>query len=291
MKPLQDHVLHELSDCPLFNLPNPLAADAEHRGDLVQRARALVRNVEGAVPRRQEVVLPVPAMSQVVSTLGVRASARGTGFDTLGNARVPRWSNGDGHERELRSLRPLLAGLSVAGAAIALATQGVLSNVAAGLTIIFTKPFRVGQYVQIVGVEGQVESITLFSTTLSHTDRSMIVIPNRKVVGEILHNYGRIRQLDVAVGVAYDTDLNSALGAIQEILRNNPRVLKDPAPFIQTTQLGNSAVVVAVKPWVSVADFGDATGEINKAIVETFRGRGIVIPYPQHEVRLLGQSG
>jgi small conductance mechanosensitive channel len=188
-------------------------------------------------------------------------------------------------------LLPLLAGLSVAGAAIALATQGVLSNVAAGLTIIFTKPFRVGQYVQIVGVEGQVESITLFSTTLSHTDRSMIVIPNRKVVGEILHNYGRIRQLDVAVGVAYDTDLNSALAAIQEILRNNPRVLKDPAPFIQTTQLGSSAVVVAVKPWVSVENFGDATGEINKAIVETFRGRGIVIPYPQHEVRLLGQNG
>jgi small conductance mechanosensitive channel len=187
-------------------------------------------------------------------------------------------------------LLPLLAGLSVAGAAVALATQGVLSNVAAGLTIIFTKPFRVGQYVQIVGVEGQVESITLFSTTLSHTDRSLIVIPNRKVVGEILHNYGRVRQLDVAVGVAYDTDLNSALAAIQEILRNNQRVLKDPAPFIQTTQLGNSAVVVAVKPWVSVVDFGDATGEINKSIVETFRDRGIVIPYPQHEVRLLGQN-
>jgi len=172
-------------------------------------------------------------------------------------------------------LLPLLAGLGVAGAAVALATQGVLSNVAAGLTIIFTKPFRVGQYVQIVGVEGQVENITLFSTTLSHTDRSLIVIPNRKVVGEILHNYGRIRQLDVAVGVAYDTDLSSALAAIQEI---------------QTTQLGSSAVVVAVKPWVSVVDFGDATGEINKSIVETFRGRGIVIPYPQHEVRLLGQN-
>jgi small conductance mechanosensitive channel len=187
-------------------------------------------------------------------------------------------------------LLPLLAGLGVAGAAVALATQGVLSNVAAGLTIIFTKPFRVGQYVQIVGVEGQVENITLFSTTLSHTDRSLIVIPNRKVVGEILHNYGRIRQLDVAVGVAYDTDLSSALAAIQEILRNNPRVLNDPAPFIQTTQLGSSAVVVAVKPWVSVVDFGDATGEINKSIVETFRGRGIVIPYPQHEVRLLSQN-
>jgi small conductance mechanosensitive channel len=188
-------------------------------------------------------------------------------------------------------LLPLLAGLSVAGAAVALATQGVLSNVAAGLTIIFTKPFRVGQYVQIVGVEGQVDSITLFSTTLSHTDRSLIVIPNRKVVGEILHNYGRIRQLDVAVGVAYDTDLNAALAAVEDILRTNPRVLRDPAPFLQATQLGNSAVMLAVKPWVGVADFGDATGEINKAIVETFRTRGIVIPYPQHEVRLLGQGG
>jgi small conductance mechanosensitive channel len=184
-------------------------------------------------------------------------------------------------------LLPLLAGLSVAGAAVALATQGVLSNVAAGLTIIFTKPFRVGQYVQIVGVEGQVDSITLFSTTLSHADRSLIVIPNRKVVGEILHNYGRIRQLDIAVGVAYDTDLNAALAAVEEILRSNPRVLRDPAPFLHATQLGNSAVMLAVKPWVGVADFGDATGEINKAIVETFRTRGIVIPYPQHEVRML----
>jgi len=185
-------------------------------------------------------------------------------------------------------LLPLLAGLGVAGAAVALATQGVLSNVAAGLTIIFTKPFRVGQYVSVVHEEGVVDSITLFSTTLSHTDHSLIVIPNRKIVGEILHNYGRIRQLDIAVGVAYDTDLSSALAAINEIVRANPRVLADPAPVIQTLQLGNSSIIVAVKPWVTVADFVPGSGEITKAIVETFRSRGIVIPFPQHEVRLLG---
>jgi small conductance mechanosensitive channel len=187
-------------------------------------------------------------------------------------------------------LLPLIAGLGVAGAAIALATQGVLSNAAAGLTIIFTKPFRVGQYVSIVGEEGQVDSITLFNTTLSHVDRSLIVIPNRKVVGEVLHNYGRLRQLDIAVGVAYDTDLNVALATINEIVRANSRVLQDPAPVIQTVLLGNSGVTVAIKPWVAVPDFVAATGEINKAIVETFRGRGIVIPFPQHEVRLLGQD-
>jgi small conductance mechanosensitive channel len=188
-------------------------------------------------------------------------------------------------------LLPLLAGLGVAGAAVALATQGVLSNAAAGLTIIFTKPFRVGQYVSIVGEEGQVDSITLFNTTLSHLDRSLIVIPNRKVVGEILHNFGQIRQLDIVVAVAYDTDLNIALSTINEIVCANTRVLREPLPVIQAILLGNSSVSVAVKPWVAVADFIAATGEINKAILETFRGRGIVIPFPQHEVRLIGQAG
>jgi len=189
-------------------------------------------------------------------------------------------------------LLPLVAGLGVAGAAIALATQGVLSNVAAGLTIIFTKPFRVGEYVSIVGVEGKVDAITLFNTTLSHVDCSLIVIPNRKIVGEILHNYGKIRQLDILVGVAYDTDLNSALATVNEIVRDNARVLAQPPPVIQATLLGSSAISIGVKPWVAVPDFGPATGEINKSIVETFRGRGIVIPFPQHEVRLIGsQSG
>jgi small conductance mechanosensitive channel len=188
-------------------------------------------------------------------------------------------------------LLPLIAGLGVAGAAVALAMQGVLSNVAAGLTIIFTKPFRVGEYVSIVAEEGVVESITLFNTTLSHVDRSLIVIPNRKVVGEILHNFGKIRQLDIVVGVAYSTDLNAALATINEIVRANARVLAQPAPVIQATLLGSSAVNIGVKPWVAVPDYGPAAGEINQSIVETFRARAIVIPFPQHEVRLLGQGG
>src|SRR5665213_891206 len=187
-------------------------------------------------------------------------------------------------------LLSLLAGLGVAGAAVALATQGILSNLAAGLTIIFTRPFRVGQYISIVSEEGQVESISLFNTTLSHLDRSLIVIPNRKVVGEILHNFGKIRQLDIVVSVAYNTDLNVALAMINDIVRGNARVLQEPAPVIQTILLGSSGVTVAAKPWVAVPDYLDAMGEINKAIVEGFRERGIVIPFPQHEVRLIGQK-
>ena len=181
----------------------------------------------------------------------------------------------------------LVASIGVAGLGVGLAMQGVLSNVVAGLTIIFTKPFRVGEYIEMLGTHGQVASIELFSTTLLHPDRSRIVIPNRKIVGEILHNYGTVRQLDVSVGVSYGTNVNEALATVREILSRNPRVLKEPAPAVGVTVLGDSSVNLAVKPWVSVGDFGAAVAEINQAILEEFRLRRIEIPFPQREIRLL----
>jgi small conductance mechanosensitive channel len=187
-------------------------------------------------------------------------------------------------------LIPLIAGLGVAGAGIALAMQGVLGNLAAGLTIIFTKPFRVGEYVAMVGVEGRVEAIELFTTKLSHPDLSRVVIPNRKIVGEIMHNYGNIRQLDVNVGVAYSTDLNAALAAVNQVLSLSERVLKEPAPVVRVSMLADSSINIAVKPWVPVLDYGAAIGEVTKAVVEEFRKRNISIPFPQREVRVLGQG-
>ncbi len=184
-------------------------------------------------------------------------------------------------------LLPLIAGLGVAGAGVALATQGVLSNVVAGLSIIFAKPFRVGEYIAIAGVEGVVESITLFSTTLTHVDRSHVVVPNRKVVGEILHNYGHIRQADITVGVAYDTNLGTAFALIREVLAANARVLKDPEAIVQAIQLGESAVGIAVRPWVLVPDLTAATGEINAAVLAAFTTGGIIMPAPQRVVRLI----
>jgi len=184
-------------------------------------------------------------------------------------------------------LLPLIAGLGVAGAGIALAMQGVLSNIVAGLTIIFTRPFRVGEYISIVGEEGRVENISLFSTVLSHPDLSQLVIPNRKIVGEILHNYGEIRQLDIAVNVAYDTDLDRALAVVNELLQAHPRTLKDPLPVVAVSTLAPFSITISIKPWVSVPDYIQAKGEVNKAVVEAFRNRNIVIPLPQQEVRLL----
>jgi small conductance mechanosensitive channel len=184
-------------------------------------------------------------------------------------------------------LLPLVAGLSVVGAGVALATQGVLSNVVAGLSIIFAKPFKVGEYIAIAGVEGAVDDISLFSTTLMHADQSRVVIPNRKIVGEILHNYGRIRQLDVTVAVAYDTDLTAALAAIREVLAANPRILKDPPAVVAPLQLGESGVALAVRPWVLVEDQGAAGGEVCQAVLAAFRARGVMRPVPQRDVRIL----
>lgn len=182
---------------------------------------------------------------------------------------------------------PLVAGIGVVGVGIGLATQGVLSNVVAGLTIIFTKPFRVGQYIELLGVAGQVKSIDLFSTTVGHADQSDVIIPNRKIVGEILHNYGATRQLDVAVGVAYDTDLNRLQTIVSDVLSRNKRILKDPAPVIGISALADSRIAVAVKPWVNVTDYGPAQAELYQRLIERFRAEGIEMPYPQREVRLL----
>ncbi|MDR3641006.1 MAG: mechanosensitive ion channel [Humidesulfovibrio sp.] len=183
-------------------------------------------------------------------------------------------------------LLPLIAGLGVAGAGVALAMQGILGNVAAGLTIIFTRPFHVGDYISIGQEEGEILDISLFSTTLGHTDKSRVVIPNRKIVGEILHNCGQTRQLNIAVDVSYETDVERALGIVDALLKASPLVLRDPAPVLGIARLGDSGITLRVGPWVTVANYVEATGALNKAILETFRARGVIIPFPQREVRL-----
>ena len=186
-------------------------------------------------------------------------------------------------------ITPLIAGIGVAGVGASLAMQGVLGNLVAGLTIIFTKPFKLGEYIELLGVYGQVTEIELFSTTLLHADNSHVVVPNRKIVGEILHNYGKVRQLDLSVGVAYGSDLSAALSAVDALLKQNGRVLDDPAPVIGVAALGESFITLSIKPWVNVDDFVFARAEIYQAVVERFRDLHIEIPGPRRAVRLVNE--
>ncbi|MEN6292480.1 MAG: mechanosensitive ion channel family protein [Smithella sp.] len=187
-------------------------------------------------------------------------------------------------------ITPLIAGLGVAGVGIGLAMQGVLSNVVAGLTIIFARPFRVGEYIELLGVNGEVISIELFSTTLMHTDHSLVIIPNRKIIGEILHNYGLIRQCNFSVGIAYSSDVKRAISLINEVLKNNELVLHEPAPVVGVTALGDSSIQVAVQPWVAVKNYVAVQSEIYQKIIDRFRSENIEIPFPQQEIRIMGNS-
>lgn len=187
-------------------------------------------------------------------------------------------------------LLPLIAGLGVAGAGVALAMQGVLGNVVAGLTIIFTRPFRVGEYIAIVGVEGMVETIGLFSTVLSHPDRSQVVVPNRKIVGEILHNYGQVRQLQIGISIAQDADVDAALEQARSVLASSARVRREPAPVVLVERIEDAAVHIALRPWVDVESFSVAAGDLNRALLEALRLRGIALARDLHDVRLIGAA-
>lgn len=184
-------------------------------------------------------------------------------------------------------ITPLIAGIGVAGVGASLAMQGLLGNLVAGLTIIFSKPFTIGEYIELLGVYGQVTDIALFSTTLLHADNSRVIIPNRKIVGEILHNYGKIRQLDLSVALAYNSDLTLALSTVNNILQQKTSVLKDPAPVVGISALGESGISLAIKPWVSVEDYVAAQAEIYQTVIETFRDNEIEIPSPRRDVHLI----
>jgi small conductance mechanosensitive channel len=190
-------------------------------------------------------------------------------------------------------IAPLVAGIGVAGLGVGIALQGVLGNLMAGLNIIFTKPFRVGEHIKVAGVHGDVAEIGLTATILVHADRSRVIVPNRKIVGEILHNFGTSRQLDLSVGVAQPGDVTILLRGVRDIVLGNPRVLKDPAPVIGITQVTDGGVKVAVQPWVRVPDVGVADGELYQALLEHLRARSLTAPATHlHEVRMVnGAAG
>jgi small conductance mechanosensitive channel len=187
-------------------------------------------------------------------------------------------------------IAPLVAGIGVAGLGIGIALQGVLGNVIAGLTIIFTKPFRVGEHIEIVGMKGDVSTIELFSTTLVHPDQSRIIIPNRKIVGEILHNFGTMRQLHLSVAVPHGSDLNVVLGLVRDVVGANSRVLSQPAAVVGVAQIEPTGVRIGVHPWVKVPDVVAAEAELYRTLVERFGSAGVGVPLPRQEVQLVNSG-
>ncbi len=186
----------------------------------------------------------------------------------------------------------LVAVLGAAGLAVGLALQGSLSNFAAGVLIIIFRPFRVGDTVNIGSILGTVKEIQIFDTVLSTPNNVLMIVPNSKITGEPIQNFSAHdkRRLELVVGVSYAEDLKKVRRVLEEVVRADPRILKEPACVIGVKDLGESSVNVTLFPWVKTADFGAVSNEIFERIKNAFDQNGITIPFPQRDVRLIPQA-
>ncbi|MCY7309067.1 MAG: mechanosensitive ion channel family protein [Rhodoferax sp.] len=189
-------------------------------------------------------------------------------------------------------LLSLLAGLGLAGAGVALAMQGILGNLAAGLTIIFTRSFLVGEHISIAKEEGVVEEIRLFDMVLSHTDRSTArasLSPSaRSSVKSCTTSAWRARS--TSRWVLPMTPRSSAPCNWRGLLTKSAKVLTEPAPVISVLWLSDSAAQIGIRPWTGVADYADVSSQVTQAVLATFRANGIGIPLRSQEVRLLAPT-
>lgn len=183
-------------------------------------------------------------------------------------------------------IAPFIAGLSVVGFGTSFALQGPLSNYAAGASLIFTKPFRVGDIIEVVGVMGEVEDMSLPRTAIRTIDDTVIVIPNKHIIGEIIHNYSGFKKLDLKVGISYNSDVDKAVSIVKELIRQDPRTSRSKESKIGIFEFADSSVNVYARIWCSQADYWDLLFDLNKKIFMEFQKNNIIIPFPQRVVHL-----
>ena len=181
----------------------------------------------------------------------------------------------------------LLAGLGIMGIIVGFALQDTLGNLAAGVFILFNKPFRVGDTVNIGGITGTVEKIGIAACELNSMDNIKITIPNKKIWGDTIQNFtgNKTRKIfNLEVGISYDSDIDKAIKIANNILKNDARVLKDPQPEVVVKSLADSSVVLAIRPAVNTKDYWPVYFDALKAIKQQFDNNGIKIPFPQRDI-------
>lgn len=183
----------------------------------------------------------------------------------------------------------LLAAIGAAGLAIGLALKDSLGNLASGVLLIVTRPFRAGDFVEAAGRSGTVQRIELLQTVLLTPDNCDVMLPNAQVMSAPIVNYSArpLRRLDLLLAVAYEDDPLQAIAVIRETLAAHPLVQADPEPQLLVLKLAASGVELAVRPWVRTPDYWRAHSELTAAIKAALDARGITIPYPQQVMRML----
>ncbi|MDJ0648327.1 MAG: mechanosensitive ion channel [Xenococcaceae cyanobacterium MO_188.B19] len=178
--------------------------------------------------------------------------------------------------------------IGAAGLAVGLALQGSLSNFASGVLLVIFRPFKVGDFVEAGGVAGVINSIEIFYTILKSPDNKKIIVPNSNIMAGNIVNYSAfpIRRLDLVFGIGYDDDIDHAKQIIWDVLNQDDRILKEPGATVSLSELADSSVNFAVRPWVNGADYWNVLCDTTETVKKQFDAAGISIPYPQQDVHV-----
>lgn len=181
-----------------------------------------------------------------------------------------------------------IAILGAAGFAIGMAFSGTLANFAGGVMILFFKPFKIGDYVNMQGEEGTVEEVLIFNTILSTIDNKIVILANGAVANGTIVNYTKAenRRVDWSFGIAYGDDLQVAKELLNKFIAEDTRILKSPAPFVGLGELGDSSVNLATRAWVNHSDYWDVHFDMNERVYNEFGAAGLSIPFPQMDVHV-----
>ena len=190
------------------------------------------------------------------------------------------------------NITSLVAALGAAGLTASFALQGSLSNLVSGMQIIFTKPFKMGDYLSFGTYEGTVKRIEILSTTLSTFDNKEVIIPNSMITSDVVVNFtsSGTRRLDLSYGVSYQSDLARVKEILRELVDGDQRVLREPEPLIAVGEMRDSSIVVVAKFWCKQEDYWPRYYTMQEAVKNAFDREGISIPYPQLDVHLKERS-
>jgi small conductance mechanosensitive channel len=177
--------------------------------------------------------------------------------------------------------------LAAAGLAVGLALQGSLANFAGGVLIMIFKPFKINDLIEVQGELGVVKEIEIFTTKLKGLTNREIIIPNGTLSNGNIINYSTegTRRVDLTFGVSYDADIKQTKDVLMNVLTSHPKVLKDPAPAVTVSELADSSVNFAVRPWCATDDYWDVYFDITENTKIALDKAGIEIPYP-HQVEI-----
>ena len=182
----------------------------------------------------------------------------------------------------------IIAVLGAAGLAVGLALQGTLANIAAGVLLLFLRPFKIGEYIDAGGVAGTVREIGLFATEFESYDGIFVMVPNSQLASAAITNYSRLptRRLDLVIGISYGDNMNQAMTVLNDLLINDDRILKDPAHQVLVKELADSSVNLNLRCWTNRQNYWSLLFDLTKQAKESLDEHGISIPFPQRDVHL-----